>query len=419
MLQSTVGLMILVSLGLLGWLVLWLSNFSFGGSSYKATILFPNSGGMTPGTRVSYRGVRVGRVLSINPEPEGVAIEVEISPPDLLIPSNSFIEAIQSGLVGETSIDITPLQPLSPEGVKAKPLDPDCDKAIIICNGSRLKGEGKLDVNSLIRSLLKISNVLGNPEFIGTMRTIALKTSDALGSINELSRQSSDFLKDAKKNNSVGNLNSTLKSVDKLANNLSGFSNEASALLGNVRQRDTLDKLDSTLASVGEAADQIRVFMAVNQDNIADTLTSLGRTSDQLRVTVKRLEPVIGQVEQGQLLTNLEKMSANAVQLTESLRDLSTNLNDPKTILLLQQILDSARSSFENIQKITSDLDELTGNPQLRNDLLRLIQGLSSLVSSTGDLQQQVQYAQILNQLAAEIPQKAEGKGQKAQEKRQ
>jgi phospholipid/cholesterol/gamma-HCH transport system substrate-binding protein len=404
MIQSAVGLMILVSLGLLGWLLLWLTNFSFGSRSYKATILFPNAGGMVSGTRVSYRGVRVGQVLSVQPEPGGVAIEVEISPPDLLIPSNSFIEAIQSGLVGETSIDISPLQPLPPGGVKAKPLEPDCDHAVIICNGSRLKGAGRLDVNALIRSMLKISNVLGNPEFIATVKTIAKKTSYALGDISELSRESSDFLRDVKKNNSLGNLSSTLQSVNKAAGNVSSLSNEASTLLRGVQPRDTFDKLDSTLTSVGEVADQIRIFMAVNQNNIADTLTSIRQTSDRLRVTVVRLDPLLQQAEKGQLLANLEKMSANAVQLTESLRDLSANLNDPKTILMLQQILDSARSSFENIQKITSDVDELTGNPRFRSDLLKLIQGLSSLVSSTQDLQQQVQYAQMLGNVAAEVP---------------
>lgn len=70
---------------------------------------------------------------------------------------------------------------------------------------------------------------------------------------------------------------------------------------------------------------------------------------------------------------------------------------------MIQQLLDSARAAFENLQKLTSDLDEITGNPQLRQDLIRLIQGLSNLVSSTQQLQQEALYGQTLTQVAAEI----------------
>ncbi len=411
--QSAIGLMLLVSLGFLGWLVLWLTHFSWEGSSYRATIVFPNAGGMTPGTRVSYRGVKIGRVVSVKPETEGVAIEVEISPPDRLISSNVLIEAVQSGLVGETTVDITPLVPLPPGGVKAKPLDPECDPDLIICNGSRLQGEGKLDVNALIRSLLKISDLISDPEVTTTLRAIAQKTSRALDSVNQFSGKASGLIEEARQSNTLSNLNSTLRSTGKTAEEFRGFGNNASALIQDLRSNKSLNNLNSTLASVGGAAEQIRVFMTINQGQVADTVASVGQTSDQLRATVKSLDPLIQQANQGELLRNLEVMSANAVELSGNLRDFSTNLNDPTTILMLQQILDSARSSFDNIQKITSDLDELTGNPKFRNDLLRLIQGLSSLVSSMQELQQQVQYAQVLERVGSEIS-KSQSQNQQA-----
>ena len=55
--------------------------------------------------------------------------------------------------------------------------------------------------------------------------------------------------------------------------------------------------------------------------------------------------------------------------------------------------------TFQNAQKITSDLDELTGDPALRENLRQLINGLSGLVSSTEQLQQQVEVAQTLDTL--------------------
>jgi phospholipid/cholesterol/gamma-HCH transport system substrate-binding protein len=119
--QSGIGLMLLIAGGLLIWLITWLSKFSFGGQSYRATFLFPNVGGMTSGTRVTYRGVRVGRVIDIEPEPAGVAVQVEISPADRLIPSNSLIEAIQSGLVGKHRSTSLPYKPYQRVGLKQGP----------------------------------------------------------------------------------------------------------------------------------------------------------------------------------------------------------------------------------------------------------------------------------------------------------
>ena len=386
--QSIVGLMLLVSLGLLGLLILWLRNFSFGDRSYRATIIFPNAGGMTPGTRVSYRGVKIGQVTTIEPEPEGVSIGVVIAA-NRLIPSNSRIEANQAGLVGETSIDITPLQSLPPKEDIAKPLDPNCEPSLIICNGSLLQGEGKLDVNALIRSLLRISNIIGDPETTTAFRALMQNATNSLGEID-------DLLSEAKESGGFQNLNSTLNAVERSSDEISNF-------IAEIRQKGGLDTLNSTLASIGGAAEEVRVFLTANQTNLANTLNSIAQTSDQIRVATKSLTPVIQRVEQGELLDNLETLSANAAKLSANLEDFSANLDDPQTILQLEQTLDSARSAFDNIRKITSDVDELTGNPQFRQDIEKLIRGLSNLTSSTQLLQQQVEYDRAFNRLESEM----------------
>ena len=386
--QSIVGLMLLVSLGLLGIVVLWLRNFSFGGRSYQATIMFPNAGGMTPGTKVAYRGVKIGQVTTINPETEGVAIGVEITA-NRLIPFNSRIETTQAGLVGETSIDITPLQSLPPNQNIASPLDPNCEPSLIICNGSLLQGEAVLNVNTLIRSLLRISNIIGDPETVTAFRSLVKNATNALGEVNEL-------FTNAQESGGFENLNSTLIAVEQAASQID-------SLLAEVRQKNSVDNLNTTLASIGLAAEEIKIFLATNRNNLANTLNSITQTSDQIRVAAKSLTPIIQKVEQGELIDNLENIAANGVKLTANLADFSANLDDPKTLMLLEETLNSARSAFDNIRKITSDVDELTGNPQFRQDVQKLIEGLSSLISSTQLLQQQAEYDRQFNRIAAEI----------------
>ena len=387
--QSIVGLMLLVSLGLLGIIILWLRNFSLGARSYQVTIIFPNAGGMTPGTKVAYRGVKIGQVKTIKPEPEGVAIGVEIEA-NRLIPINSRIETTQAGLVGETSIDITPLQSLPPDQQNiANPLDPDCERSLIICDGSILQGEGILNVNTLIRSLLRISNIIGDPETVTALRSVIQGATNSLGEISEL-------LKNTKESGGLENLNSTLISVDRAAS-------EITSLLGEVRQKNSLDNLNATLVSVSLLAEELKIFLAANHNNIANTLNSITQTSNEIRVTTRSLAPIIQKVEQGELLDNLETISRNGVKLTENLASFSATLDDPKNLILLEQTLNSARSAFDNIRKITSDVDELTGNPQFRQDIEKLIQGLRNLTSSTQILQQQVEYDRQFNRIAAEI----------------
>jgi len=96
------------------------------------------------------------------------------------------------------------------------------------------------------------------------------------------------------------------------------------------------------------------------------------------------------------LVTNLQTLSANAVEASENLRNLTRAVGSAENVVLLQQTLDSARSTFQNAQKITADLDELTGDPAFRENLRNLVNNLSGLVASTQQLRQQTQLAQEL-----------------------
>ena len=386
--QSLIGLMLLVSIGLLGLVILWLRNFSFGSKSYEATIVFPNAGGMTTGTRVAYRGVRIGQVTTVEPKPEGVDIGVVLTTQHL-IPSNSRIEATQAGLVGETTIDITPLQSLPPQQDIANPLDPNCEPSLIICNGSVLQGQGKLDVNTLIRSLNRIANIIGDPATTTAIRSLLQGATNTFDDISVL-------LKNAEESGGFENLNATLISLDKAAD-------EVTNLLKEVREKEGIDTVNSTLTSIGGAAEEIKIFLENNDTNLANTLTSIAQTSDELRLTFQSLTPIIQKVEQGEIIDNFEVVAANTAELTANLRDFSANLNDPQNILLIEKTLNSARSTFENLQKITSDVDELTGSREFRESVEKLIRGLSNLISSTQLLQQQMEYDLALKSLASEI----------------
>ena len=371
--EGSVGLLILGGLGLFGGLILWLRGLNPGNRSFSVTVDFATTGGVQPGSAVRYRGVTIGRINRISPDPNGVAVQIDIAPADLIIPRDSEVTVNQSGLLGETLLDIVPRKPLPDGAVAAKPLDRDCNKELILCEGSRINGTLGISTDELVRASIKFANVYSDPQFTGNINSLTKNSSDAAAQITILSKEVTGLVKSARQE--VGTFSGTAKSISNAA-----------------------DQFGLTIA-------QVNSLVSANRATLVSTLDNLNQTSGQLRVTVAKLSPTLDRVQQGQLIQNLETLSANAAQASTNLRDVSVSLNNPSNLTVLQQTLDSARATFQNAQKITADLDELTGDPQLRKDLRNLIKGLSGLTSSTQQLQQQAQVSQVLAPLATGQPQ--------------
>ncbi len=387
--EGSVGLLLLLGLGIFGLLLLWLNRFTVAGRSYKIIVEFANAGGMQKGAVVRYRGVKVGTISQILPKANAIDVEIQIAQSDLIIPQNVLVEANQSGLISESIIDITPKTTLPAGIVFAKPLDKNCDPNLIVCNGSRLKGQIGISVDELIRSSTDLATAYNNPKFSRNVNRVLESTTSAASSFTELSHDLQGLTKSLRQQ--LNTFSATANSVQRATNQLSTSANK------------TVNKFGETATQANHLLNNLDNLLTTNRSSLVSALNNITETSNQLRVTVSSLSPTINRFTQGKLLNNLETLSANAAQASANLRDASKTLNDPKNVVLLQQTLDSARVTFENTQKITSDLDELTGDPKFRKNLRQLVNGLSGLVSSTQEMQQQVQVATTLDSVKAAV----------------
>lgn len=403
-------LFFLLGLGLLGGAG-FLGLQMIRGQSFHTILFLPNARGITRGMPVTYWGAKVGEVMGFEPEPKGVAVDIKIWPADRLIPRDSLFKL--SRVEGENSLDIQPRSSLPTEVDKMNPKSPNCDPKIILCNTKRISSISRLYWGNLVYSLNSIQDInSGVQSMETTVGEVTSNVREMKGTVQELGQLGQEvqgLLKMDKINKTLNKLDKTLTSVEQAANNISlaaqkagKLSDQGTGLLETVRQTQTIDRLNTTLGSVGSAADQVEIFMKLNQNNLKNTLISIEQLSKQVTLTVRKLDPLSEQIEQKKLLENLEIIARNAAQLTTNLNEVSTQLKDPRSHLQIQQIMDSAQSLLNNLNKITSDVDELTGNPSLRRDILRLIQGLTNLLSSTQLLQQQVAYDKVLNQVAME-----------------
>lgn len=420
--EGSVGLLLLLGLGVLGGFFLWMNRINTNRGSYKFFAYFDNAAGIQKGAPVRYRGFQVGRISRVIPKPDVVDVEIEITQPDLIIPIDSTIETNQTGLISENIIEITPRSqgniPVSE--VKPQPTDKDCQKKfgnLIVCNASRLKGNTGISFDQLIRSATKLADTLGDEKLLKNLTQALDNANIAAVNVAQLSKNLNNLTSDLKGN--LQSFSSTARSVENAANTVSASAIETIDKFGNTADKfgDTATKLNTTISEFGQTAkdfstsskqvnkliNNLDAVVTENRSTLATTLTSMSKTSGQLSALVNDFSPAVKRITQGELIKNFETLSANAAEASANIRDISKSLNDPKNIVVLQQTLDSARVTFENTQKITSDLDELTGDPKFRDNLRRLVNGLSSLVSSTEQIQQQVQFAQTLDSAKTSI----------------
>ncbi len=415
--EGSVGLLLLAGLGVFGLILLWLNRVTTSQRSYKVIIEFANATGMQKGTVVRYRGVKVGSISKIQPGLNNVEVEVDISQPDLKIPRDVLVETNQSGLISESIIDITPKTTLIQATDVPKPTEKNCNPQIILCNGSRLKGQVGISVDELIRSSTALSVAYSNPKFYNNVNKTLETASQAAASVAALSRELQVLSKNAQQQ--LGTFSATAISVQRATDKLSTSTSQTVNQFGTTAKQfsttatqlgTTATEFRTTAKTISSTANQAKSLVTnldnlvtTNRSTLVGTLNNLSQASNQLRVTVSSLSPTVNRFTQGKLLENLETLSANAAIASTNLRDATKTFNDPNNRLLLQQTLDSARVTFENTQKITSDLDELTGDPAFRNNLRQLVNGLSSLVSSTEQMQQQVKIADTLDSFKASV----------------
>ncbi|MCT7988022.1 MlaD family protein [Laspinema olomoucense] len=511
--EGSIGLLLLAGLGLFGGIILWLRGVGLGRESYTLVVSFPNVAGMQVGGPVRYRGVSVGRIANIIPGTNGVDVELIVAPATLVIPNAVLIEANQGGLIGETWVDINPLQVLPPQIIKTTtPLASDCNTELILCNRERLEGQIGVNFDELIRGSMRFTNLFSDPAFFANLNALVKNSTVATAEITQLSREMNVLTQSVERelgifstaalqsasalNAAAGQIGNTANQVGAISTQLGRTVNQYGAIAGDIRaatnqigatanrygaiageirtatnqitaisnrygaiagdlQRTvnqigaaaeeyrgvagtfgasadrislTLDRVGGTVEGLGGTAGELNLtatdlrtligsvneLVATNRGTLVTTLNNINTTSEQLRISAQQITPLVAGVQQqlnqfedSQLLANLDTLSVTANQLAANASVAANNLSQltdtaisPANLLLLQQTLDSARATFQNVQKITSDLEELTGDPALFESIRNILLILGDLLSSTEQLEEHARFAMALAPLS-------------------
>jgi phospholipid/cholesterol/gamma-HCH transport system substrate-binding protein len=374
--EGSVGLFILLGLLVFGGVIFWLRGGKFSDTSYQITVAFEDAGGLREGATVDYRGIEVGRIVDIIPGSNGVDIVIEIE--NLLkIPHEVTIETSRYGLLGETVIDIFPHKQLTDQAKLISPLSAQCPKSnLILCHNQRIKGETGAQ---LVQTLTRLSQLYSSPEFYGNLNAAAANAALAGERIAALSDDLSDFSEDIKKD---------IHQVSKTAD---AFTNTANVTAENITK--LTDEFSKTSNQINLLVVNVNDVINDNKYNFSEAIASVSDTGQKISNLIGELEFTVQEINSTLQETDSTKIVKNLEDFSQNLQEISESLNKSTNLVTLQETLDSARVTFANTAKITSDLDELTGDPEFRSNVRRLVDGLSSLLSYNEGLDKQIELA--------------------------
>ena len=237
------AILVIVSIFLFIWGYNFLKGKDLFDSSTSVYVVYDNVAGLVNSAPVTLNGLAIGKVNSINIQPDGkLLVEMQITT-DFTIAKSSVAEIYDSGLVGGRQIAI-------------KPNFQDKD---YIKTGDYLKASSKLGLTDALAQQLeplqyKVQKLLDNADvlFTNVNEILDEKTKQNLkNSIAELNKTLSEFSVASKNINEMiadnkSKINSTMTNFDKTAANFSKMSDSlAKANLG-----QTVKNLEKTLANV-------------------------------------------------------------------------------------------------------------------------------------------------------------------------
>jgi phospholipid/cholesterol/gamma-HCH transport system substrate-binding protein len=315
--EAKVGAFTMAGLLLLAGVLIMLSGYKFGGDKgYTLYAGFKQVIGVEQQSTVRLSGVPVGTVKTVQNDGRGVTVTLKINK-DTKIPKGSQVVIGSSGVMGDKFVNILPA-----DSSKGWAEDGDYligqDEAGV---EELMVGAGKV-IAQAQDLLTGLNNIVGNPEFQGSMVQVAVNLRDTTAHINGMMAA---FESMAQANQ--GNVGQILSNVNTMVASLNRTASAVEAMMTNLEtvgaDPQTAENLRLTLDNITQASDKIRTItegvakVAGDDKVIEDTKTIIHNTrnlTDKAGKLKEKLESI--------------KVTADADVLYSGMKkDWSTNFN--------------------------------------------------------------------------------------------
>ena len=251
--------------------MLWLRGVRLGSESWTVTADFANAGGLAARSPVTFRGIMVGTVRSVDVTPMSVKATLEINADDLQLPLPVKASVSSASLLGgDSQVELVTTGSPLPKNAP-KPKSGRCSNSGILCNGATISGESASSLSTVTASLEQLLN--------------EAQKSNLIPALVESTKQFGITSQDASK---------FLNTADVAAENVDTLVHQLRAEVA--RAKPTIENLNRATAEAADAAAHIN-NLAGAIDN-PETVSDLKQTVTNARDLTARIDSVGGDIEQ-------------------------------------------------------------------------------------------------------------------------
>ena len=297
--EATVGLSILAALVMASGLWLQLRGSKFFGAAWTITVRLDDAAGLASRSNVFYRGVDVGTVQSITPEPGFVAVQVQISDAELVIAQPVRVRVVTGSLLGGTA-QLVLTGSSKPLDDPARPTAEDCSSARQLCAGDVLLSAQSPSLDAAVARVTSLLDQVIDLDLLGTLDKTVNVFSETSNTITTAAEESIVLMQSLQE--LVQRLEPTVDHVNASSGNITTITENLVKVSAELSRPETIATFRQTMANMETATDQLS--------------TKAG--------------PILANVES--LAANLDEISNNVLDITsnpavaEGLRNLTVGL---------------------------------------------------------------------------------------------
>ena len=251
--------------------MLWLRGVRLGSESWIVTADFANAGGLAARSPVTFRGIMVGTVRSIDVTPMAVKATLEINADDLQLPLPVKAAVSSASLLGgDSQVELVTSGAPLPKNAP-KPKSGRCRNSGILCNGATISGESASSLSTVTASLEQLLN--------------EAQKSNLIPALVESTKQFGITSQDASK---------FLNTADVAAENVDTLVHQLRAEVA--RAKPTIENLNRATAEAADAAAHINNLAGAIDNPV--TVSDLKQTVTNARDLTARSDSVGGDIEQ-------------------------------------------------------------------------------------------------------------------------
>jgi len=277
------GTIIVVSLVIVSAFIILIGGGRFFDDYDKYQVHVMNAGGLEVGAQVRLGGVRIGRILSINP-PSGpgkpVTIEVGIEKGTVLYKGTRAM-ITQLGFVGDIYLLLT-VQETTNEKIKVGDVIPSKEQVQFDVLMAKLEG-----ISDSVDKLIKDINKIFSQKNIDGIELLVENTNEAIVSGSASIDQVASSLK-----STTEKLERVLDEVEEI---LKENKEEFAQLLKKAREDiekagDMIESIESTAKSIEKTSETADEAIALQSQNLDNLLNTLNRTTEELQELLQEIK---------------------------------------------------------------------------------------------------------------------------------